>query len=248
MNIEPEMSERISPAVTPEQIARLEPFGTREAIGKGTILFDEGDHNIDFFVVLSGAVEICHVADGGMRHILTQRPGHFLGDPSTLSGRAAVVQARAEEDSEVLRIPPDQFRRIVVEDSELSDLFLRTFLDRRSALIAGEYGSTRVIGSRYSRDTHRIREFLTRNNQPHTFLDLENDEGVTALLESLHVGVDETPIIVCGQGHVARNPSDEMLARVLGFDSVNQDEVCDVVVVGAGPRAWPRRSMRPRRG
>ncbi len=235
MSVDPEQSKRISPTLTPEQIARLEPFGTRQAIGRGTILFDEGDHKIDFFVVLSGAVEICHSADGGMRHIVTQGPRQFLGDPSTLSGRAAVAQARAEEDSEVLRIVPDRFRKIVVDDSELSDLFLRTFLDRRSALIAGGYGSARVIGSRYSRDTHRIREFLTRNNQPHAFLDLENDESVTALLESLHVGVDETPIIVCGQGHVARNPSDELLAHVLGFDSVNQDEVCDVVVVGAGP-------------
>ena len=237
MSVDPEVSKGISPALTPEQIARLEPFGTREAVGRGTVIFDEGDHHIDFFVVLSGAVEICHVADsdGGMRHVVTQGPRQFLGDPSTLSGRAAVVQARADDDSVVLRIPPDQFHRIVVEDSELSDLFLRTFLYRRSALIAGGYGSAKVVGSRYSRDTHRIREFLTRNNQPHTFLDLEKDEGVTALLETLGVGVDETPIIVCGLGHVARNPTDGYLARVLGFDSVNEDEVCDVVVVGAGP-------------
>ena len=56
------VSERISPVLTPEQIARLEPFGTREVVGRGTILFDEGDRSIDFFVVLSGAVEICHEA------------------------------------------------------------------------------------------------------------------------------------------------------------------------------------------
>ncbi len=237
MSVAPEVPERISPVLTPEQIARLEPFGTREAVDRGTILFDEGDHHIDFFVVLAGVVEICHVgnADGEMRHVVNQGPGGFLGDPSTLSGRAAVVQARADEDSEVLRIPPESFHRIVVEDSELSDLFLRTFLYRRSALIAGGYGSARVIGSRYSRDTHRIREFLTRNNQPHTFLDLEKDEGATALLDTLGIGVDETPIVVCGEGHVARNPSDAFLANELGFDSVNQDDVCDVVVVGAGP-------------
>ncbi len=137
--------------------------------------------------------------------------------------------------SEVLRIKPDRFRRIVVEDSELSDLFLRTFLDRRTALIAGGYGSTRVIGSRYARDTHRIREFLTRNSQPFVFLDVEREEGVSSLLESLHVKVDETPIVVCRAGHVVRNPSDVHLAHVLGFDSVNESELCDVVVVGAGP-------------
>jgi thioredoxin reductase (NADPH) len=225
----------ISPVLTAEQIDRLMPSGTTEKVARGTVLFDEGDHAIDFFVVLSGSVEIGHETDGGMRHLITQGPGQFLGDPSTLSGRAAVVQARAEVHSEVLRIPRGRFQRIVVEDSELSDLFLRTFLERRSALIAGGYGSARVIGSRYSRDTHRIREFLTRNNQPHTFLDLEKDEGVTALLESLGVGLDETPIIVCGQGRVARNPSDARLAHYLGFDHVNEEEVCDVVVVGAGP-------------
>ena len=59
--------------------------------------------------------------------------------------------------------------------------------------------------------------------------------GPRALLESLHVGVDATPIIVCRQGQVARNPTVECLARHLGFDSIKEDEVCDVVVVGAGP-------------
>ncbi len=125
-----ETSRRISPVLSAEQLARLEPLGTRESVAEGTVLFDEGDHNIDFFVVLSGEVEICHESGGGMRHVITQGPGQFLGDPSTLSGRAAVVQARAARDSEVLRIPPDRFHDIVIEDSELSDLFLRTFLER----------------------------------------------------------------------------------------------------------------------
>ncbi len=238
MSAAPEVSERISPVLTPEQIARLELIGTRETVGRGTILFDEGDRNIDFFVVLSGAVEICHEGDGdgGMRHVVTQGPGQFLGDPSTLSGRAAVVQARADEDSEVLRISPERFQRIIVEDSELSDLFLRTFLDRRSALIAGGYGSTKVIGSRYSRrhaprsassspaTTSRTRSSTSRRMR-----------GPRRCWRASHVGVDATPIIVCRQGQVARNPTVECLARHLGFDSVKEDEVCDVVVVGAGP-------------
>ena len=127
----------ISPGLTAEQIRRLEPFGTRERVANGTVLFDEGDRGIDFFVVLSGAVEICHYSDSGMKQVVRHGPGGFVGDPSTLSGRAAIVQARADEDSEILRIATDRFHRIVVEDSELSDLFLRTFLVRRSALIAG---------------------------------------------------------------------------------------------------------------
>src|SRR5262249_44612463 len=149
---------QISPVLTSEQLRRLEVFGSKERVAVGTVLFDEGDRGIDFFVVLAGAIEICHRSDRGMTRVVRPGPGQFIGDPSTLTGRAAVVQARADEDSEILRVRPDRFRRIVVEDSELSDLFLRTFLDRRTALIAGHYGSTRVIGSRYARDTHRIRE------------------------------------------------------------------------------------------
>ncbi len=231
-----ETSSRISPALSPEQVARLEPFGQRESIERGTILFEEGQKNIDFFVVLSGEIEIRQSSADGMQPVITQGPMQFLGDPSTLSGRAAVVQAYASEDGEVLRIPPDRFHSLIVEDSELSDLFLRTFLERRSALIAGGYGAARVIGSRFNPDTHRIRSFLTRNNQPHTFIDVEKDEGAGALLETLGVRVDETPIIVCGRGQVVvRNPQDACLARHLGFDRINEEEVCDVVVVGAGP-------------
>ncbi len=235
MNPEPVTSREISPRLTPSQVQRLEPFGSRERVEAGVLLFDEGDHSIDFFVVLSGAVQICHYSDEGMKKVVRHGPGHFAGDLSTLTGRAAVVQARVDEDSEILRIHPSQLQRIVVEDSELSDLFLRTFLIRRTALFESGYSSIRVIGSRYSRDTHRIREFLTRNSQPHTFVDLERDAGVAALLETLGVGVEETPIIICGEGHVARNPSDSALAHVLGFDVLDESEICDVVVVGAGP-------------
>jgi thioredoxin reductase (NADPH) len=226
---------QISPVLTTEQVRRLDLFGSNESVAKGTILFDEGDRAIDFFVVLTGGVEICHRSDGGMKRVTRTGPGQFIGDLSTLTGRAAVVQARADLDSDILRIRPDRFRRIVVEDSELSDLLLRTFLDRRTALIAGNYSSTRVIGSRYARDTHRIREFLTRNSQPFTFLDVERDDGVSVLLETLGVKVEDTPIIVCRAGHVVRNPSDSALAHVLGFDNLNETELCDVVVVGAGP-------------
>ncbi len=235
MSVDTVAPERISPVLTPEQMRRVGLFGTREDVAEGTVLFKEGDRSIDFFVVVSGGVEISQYVDGGMKQIVNTGPGQFIGDPSTLTGHAAVVQAHAAVESEVIRIKPDRFRRIVVEDSELSDLFLRTFLDRRTALIAGGYGSTRVVGSRYARDTHRIREFLTRNSQPFVFVDVEREGGVSSLLESLHVRTDETPIVVCRAGHVVRNPSDLDLAHVLGFDNVNESELCDVMVVGAGP-------------
>lgn len=234
MNIAP--TDEISPKLSDAQIQRLEAYGSREPMRKGDILFDEGDRDINFLVILSGAVDISHEASEGRETVVRPGPGQFIGDPSTLSGRAAVVQARADEDGQLLRIPPEGLRKIVVEDPELSDLILRTFLARRSALIAGGHGSIRVVGSRYSKDTHRIREFLVRNNQPHTFLDVENDENVSSLLDHLGIKPEETPIVLCRAGHVCRNPSDSGLAHALGFDtSIDGDDLCDVVVVGSGP-------------
>lgn len=111
-------SSEISPRLSAEQIARLEPYATRQAIREGDLLFDEGDTTIDFFVVLSGAVEIRQYVAEGFRVVVRPDARQFIGDLSTLSGRAAVVQARTAEDGEVLRISPQQLQRVVVEDSD----------------------------------------------------------------------------------------------------------------------------------
>jgi thioredoxin reductase (NADPH) len=227
--------DEISPRLTADQIGQLEAYGTRELVRKGQLLFDEGDHQIDFFVVLSGSLEIRQYVGDGFRRVVLSNPGSFTGDPATLSGSAAVLQAHVSEDSEVLRISGEQFRRVVVVNSELSDLILRTFLIRRSAQIEAGYSAIKVIGSRFARDTHRLREFLTRNNQPYTFLDLEKDPGVADLLEQFGVGVQETPIILHRDKDIYKNPTDEKVAHYLGLDVVATDDLCDVVVVGSGP-------------
>ncbi|MGL5097967.1 MAG: FAD-dependent oxidoreductase, partial [Planctomycetia bacterium] len=228
-------SPEIAPRLTPAQIERLLPYGVREPMRQGRILFDEGDVGIDFFVALSGAVQIRQYDGDAFLHISRPDAGQFIGDVSTLSGRAAVVQAIVDEDGEVLRLSPEQFHRVVVEDSELSDLFLRTFLNRRARLVDGGYGAVKVIGSRYSPDTLRIRHFFQRNSQPYVFLDVEVDDAVGGLLEQFGVGPNETPIVVHRDRCFLRNPSDAEMAKRLGFDVVDESETSDVLVVGAGP-------------
>ena len=73
------------------------------------------------------------------------------------------------------------------------------------------------------------------NSLPFAFVNLEKDEGAAALLDTLRIRIDETPIVICRAGHVTRNPSDALLAHALGFDILGRDRFCDVVVVGAGP-------------
>lgn len=122
MTADHERSAEISPVLTAEQVVRLDAYGKREAVAEGAILFDEGDRGIDFFVVLAGRVEICQYAAEEMRTVIRPGPGQFLGNPSTLTGRAAVVQARAMEASEVLRIAPEAFRRVAALRPDPADV------------------------------------------------------------------------------------------------------------------------------
>lgn len=89
----------LSPRLTAEQLRRMAAYGTAERFAPGALLFDEGEKNIDFFVVLSGAVEILQYQKEGFRLVTRPGAGQFIGDSSTITGRAAVVQARVVEDT-----------------------------------------------------------------------------------------------------------------------------------------------------
>jgi thioredoxin reductase (NADPH) len=113
---------------------------------------------------------------------------------------------------------------------------MRAFILRRVAFMAQDQHDLVLLGSRHSGGTQHIREFLSRNGQPFTYQDVETDPGVQALLDRFHVGVGDVPVIVCGGGHVLKNPSIETLSSALGLSAVlDATTVRDVVIVGAGP-------------
>jgi thioredoxin reductase (NADPH) len=139
------------------------------------------------------------------------------------------------EPGEVLVVPVDELRELVTHDPVLGDMIMRALLLRRAILIGLGVGF-RIIGSRYSPDTRRLREFAARNRVPHQWIDLEEDPGADALLRRLGVGPEDTPIVVLGDHGTLRNPSNAELARAIGLRAPSSSEtVWDLVVVGAGP-------------
>jgi thioredoxin reductase (NADPH) len=71
---------------------------------------------------------------------------------------------------------------------------------------------------------------------PYQWIDLDDDEDADALLDALVIEPAETPVAVTGGGEVLRNPSNAELGRAIGLGSAGSPpELCDVVVVGAGP-------------
>jgi len=224
------------PRLTPAQVSRISAVGEHRRIRAGEVLFELGEQNARFFVVIDGAIEIVQPVGDGEEQVTVHGPGEFTGEINMLSARRALVRGRARGDGAIIVVDREHLRALVQRDFELSEILMRAFILRRIALIAHGDQSLVLIGSRHSTRTLLIREFLSRNAQPFTYQEVESEPDVQALLDRFHVGVDEVPVVVCRGGQVLRNPSIEALAAGLGLNAEFDVEATrDVVIVGAGP-------------
>lgn len=223
------------PRLSEQQLLALEAHGERRRVRQGEVLYREGDERCDFYVVLEGQVAILQGYGGAVRVVAVHGPRRFLGELGLLTGQAAFLTAVALEPGEVLVVPVERLRELVSQDAAFGDLVLRAYLIRRSMLI--ELGAGfRIVGSRYSPDTRRLREFAARNRLPHRWIDLEKDKEAERLLRQLGVAPEETPVVIWRGELVLRNPTNAELARAIGLPAPKPGgTVCDLVIVGAGP-------------
>jgi thioredoxin reductase (NADPH) len=152
-----------------------------------------------------------------------------------LSGRPALVDGVADEDVDVLLLRPDQLRALIIAEADLGERMVRALILRRVALLqAGATGPV-LIGHPRSAGVMRLQGFLDRNGYPHHVLDIEEDHDAAALHQQYGAAASEA-LAVCPDGSVLLDPSETELARCIGMvDSIDHDELFDVVVVGAGP-------------
>jgi thioredoxin reductase (NADPH) len=223
------------PRLSDEQLGMLSQHGERRPTRPDEVLFREGDERYDFFVVLEGKVAVVAGYGGEERLIAVHGPGRFLGELGLLTGQAALATAVVGEPGEMLVVPAERLRELISQDSGFGDLILRAFLLRREMLIGLGTGFT-IVGSRYSPDTRRLREFCARNRLPHRWIDLEEDEDAEALLREVGVTPEETPIVIWRGRDVLRKPTNAELATMVGLRLPSAPEdVCDLIVVGTGP-------------
>jgi thioredoxin reductase (NADPH) len=222
--------------LTAAQIGRLRPGSKLHKVKPGDILFQPGDTEVPFFVLLSGSMEIVHPDLAGERTIVTHHPGGFTGEITMISGQRCLVRGRVTEGGEFLEISADGLRSLVARDAELGEIFMRAFILRRLALISLGHGDVILMGSRHSADTLRLREFLSRNAHPYTYIDLDTDKTSQELLDRFDVKLSEIPVVVCNGQTVLRNPSIQELADCLDFNvSIDPAQIRDLIIVGAGP-------------
>ncbi len=226
------------PALTEAQISRIRPISKLRRVEKGEILFEPGDTNVPFFVLLSGQMEIVQPDLTGERPVANHdHPGGFTGEMTMISGHRCLVRGRVTEPGEFLELSADGLRSLIAKDAELSEIFMRAFILRRLELIKRGLGNLILMGSRHSAKTLALREFLTRNGHPYTYVDLDTDKTSQELLDRFEVKVEEIPVVVCSARQaVMRNPTTQKLADCLGFNSaIDQSQIRDLIIVGAGP-------------
>jgi thioredoxin reductase (NADPH) len=121
--------------------------------------------------------------------------------------------------------PPEEQLYPVVED-------LLTTWESGAALDAG---GVRLIGHRFSKDSHDLRDFLARNRVPARWLDVERDGEARELLTVAGVADDGLPVALLEDGTVLERPTVLELAERLGVAARPASDHYDLVIVGGGP-------------
>lgn len=224
------------PKLSEKENRALGEFGHERDVAPGEVLFSEGDRDFCFFVILDGSVEITEKSTGKENRVVVHEKGDFTGDIYMLSGRAALVTARVLEPGRVLALSAAALKKVVSELPDVSEKLLKAFLMRRALLLKTGFEGIRIIGSRFSSDAHRIRDFANRNAIPSTWLDLESDPQAESILCEFHVGPENTPVVIGPEGQLLTNPSNVELGHLIGLEAhLDPAQIYDLVVVGAGP-------------
>ena len=221
-------AEHVFPTLTQPQIERLASHGRVRQVRDGDVLIEAGDETVPFFVVRAGQIEMIQPSGAQEKIVARHGPGQFTGELNLLSGRRALMRAWVSRAGEVIELSRETLLSIVQTDSELSEILMRAFILRRAELIEQHVGDVVLVGSNHSAGTLRIKEFLTRNGYPYTYVDLDphDSHGFDAA---------DIPIVIC-RGVTLKNPSNQEVADCIGFNAaIDPVHVRDVIIVGAGP-------------
>src|ERR1700753_2549314 len=204
------------PRLDDARLRALAEAGRRRAVQPAEILFREGERDCDFFVILAGKVAVVEGRGTPEERLIgVHGRGRFLGELGLLTGESSYYTAITVEAGEVLAIPVERLKEIISRDTALGDLIVRASLTRRAILIDLGAG-LRIIGSRYSPDTERVRDFAARNRVPYRWLDLDTDAAAETLLAQAGVAPEDTPVVIV-HGRLLRNPSNAELAAAIGL-------------------------------
>jgi thioredoxin reductase (NADPH) len=227
------------PVLDDAEIAEIAPRGALVHVRSGEYLYRAGDETYDFFVVVTGSVDIVvdHDPIHDERHVTRHGAGRFVGELNLLDGLRAFVSARVAENSTVLRIPASVVRELLASSSPLGERILEGLMARRDALMRSGSSSVKLVGSGALVRTRQVRDFLERSRVPYELLDLDNDldASVAGWLERTGLQAGDAPVVILA-GALLRDATPHLVGTHLGLSVSEPAATCfDLVVVGSGP-------------
>ena len=209
------------------QLQTLARFGEERSAAVGETLFEIGDESYPFIAILSGEVA---VTDGAGREIVRHGATGFLGEMNLLSGQTVFLTAVVTEPMRYIAVDRDVLKQLLFDDSDLSDLLLSAFMQRRELLQREQGIGIEIVGPRDSADTRRLLEFARRQKLPHSWISPAESEEAASLDPA------EIPLVRLPGGAELRRPSNGELSRALGVGlELSAREEVDLLVIGGGP-------------
>lgn len=98
-----------------------------------------------------------------------------------------------------------------------------------------EFDGVRIIGHRWSPESHEVRNFLARNQVPFRWYSVETDPESAELLSLARPQAQQFPVVIFPDGSVREAPTNEEIAEQLGLRGRAEAPLYDLAIVGAGP-------------
>jgi thioredoxin reductase (NADPH) len=115
---------------------------------------------------------------------------------------------------------------------------LDDLLDDWKASYRPTFEGIRVLGTRWSRPSYELRDFLARNHVPYQWIDVEasaNDPETKRLLEALGPEGASLPVVLFPDGTKLLEGAPTEVAQKVGLRTRAQTSFYDLAIVGGGP-------------
>ncbi|ULQ53335.1 FAD-dependent oxidoreductase [Flavihumibacter fluvii] len=108
-------------------------------------------------------------------------------------------------------------------------------LNEWQALYKPDVDAIRIIGFQWSPKSHQLKEFLSGNLVPFTWMDIEHHPDAEKYLLSAGVTPTDLPLVVFRDGAFMTDPALSELAKKVGLQQKANREMYDVLIIGGGP-------------
>ena len=217
------------------ELEALKAYGTVHSYQRGDVISEEGTRQADMLVTLSGFTEIYVATPEGDERLGWMEKGQFSGDLSMITGQTALATTIMGDPGDVLRIKFADFQRLLVENSQLSDIFVRTLSARRAFARNANRATVIILGHARDRNVFLARDLLTKHDVPHTWLDPNTDELACRIIKARNIADADLPCLIRGRTTLISRPTPAEISDAFGLDLLPDGASADVIVVGAGP-------------